>query len=77
MPDKLVAIRLAFHQQAANELRCNHLCWAAEEGVGEVLGERGGYGSGLEDEVKHQYPPQSHFAVWYSLSSAPTHVLFV
>ena len=50
---------------------------AGEEGLGQVLRGRGGYGSGLEDEVKHQYPPQSHFAVWYSLSSAPTHVLFV
>ena len=37
---------LAFHQQAANQLRCNHLCWATEEGVREGLGKRGGYGSG-------------------------------
>ena len=41
-----LAIRLAFHQQAANQLRCNHLCWATEEGVREGLGKGGGYGSG-------------------------------
>jgi hypothetical protein len=49
MPDKLVAIRLAFHQQAANELS-NLFGGAAEEGLGkgwEVLDGRGGYGSGL------------------------------
>ena len=68
---------LLFHQQAADELGGDLLGGAGEEGLGEVLRGRGGYGSGLEDEVKHQYPPQSHFAVWYSLSSAPTHVLFV
>ena len=42
-----LAIRLALHQQAADQIRCNHLCWATEEGLGEVLGGRGGYGSGL------------------------------
>ena len=45
-PEQLATL-LAFHQQAANQLRCNHLCWAAEEGLGEGLGKRGGYGSGL------------------------------
>ncbi len=40
---------LAFHQQAANQLGGDHLCGAAEEGLGEgweVLRGRGGYGSG-------------------------------
>ena len=37
-----LAIRLAFHQQAADELGGNQLGGAGEEGVGEVLGERGG-----------------------------------
>ena len=41
------AVCLAFHKQAANQLRCNHLCWAAEEGVREGLGGRGGYGGGF------------------------------
>jgi len=39
---------LPFHQQAADELRCNLLGWAGEEGLGKVLGGRGGYGSGLK-----------------------------
>ena len=38
-----------FHQQGANELGGNLLGGAAEEGVGEVLGRRGGYGGGLGD----------------------------
>ena len=41
---------IAFHQQAANQLRCHHLGGAAEEGVAEVLGERGGYGTGSVSE---------------------------
>jgi hypothetical protein len=45
-PEQLT-IRLAFHQQAADELGSDDLGGAAEEGLGEVLGERGGYGSGL------------------------------
>ena len=44
---KEVAIGLAFHQQAANELGGNLLGGAGEEGLGEVLRGRGGYGSGL------------------------------
>ena len=44
---KEVAIGLAFHQQAANELGGNLLGGAAEEALGEVLGGLGGYGSGL------------------------------
>jgi len=43
------AIGLAFHQQAADELGGDLLGGAGEEGAGEVLGERGGYGSGLRD----------------------------
>ena len=42
-------IRLAFHQQAADELGGNLLGGTGEEGLGEGLGERGGYGSGLEE----------------------------
>ena len=45
-----LAIRLAFHQQAADELGGNQLGGAGEEGLGEVLGGRGGYGSGLAVE---------------------------
>ena len=41
------AIRLAFHQQAADQLGGNDLGGAGEEGLGEVFGERPGYGSGL------------------------------
>jgi len=37
---------LAFHQQAADQLGGDDLGRAGEEGLGEVLGERGGYGSG-------------------------------
>ena len=65
---------LAFHQQAADELGGDNLGGAGEEGLGEVFGGRGGYGSGLGDEVKHQYPPQIHFSVWFSLSPAPYHL---
>jgi len=42
-----LAIRLALHQQAADELGGNLLGGAGVEGVGEVLGGRGGYGCGL------------------------------
>ena len=38
---------LVLYQKAAEELRGNHLGWTGEEGLGEVLEERGGYGSGL------------------------------
>jgi hypothetical protein len=36
-----LTIRLAFHQQAADELGGDRLGRAAEEGLGELLGERG------------------------------------
>ena len=42
-----LAIGLALHQQAADELGGNLLGGAVEEGLGEVLGGRGGYGSGF------------------------------
>ena len=42
---------LAFHQQAADELGGNQLSGATEEGLGEVLGGRCGYGSGFCEEV--------------------------
>jgi len=42
-----LAIGLALHQQAADELGCNLLGGAGEEGWGEVLGGLGGYGSGF------------------------------
>ena len=35
------------HQQAADQIGGDLLGGAAEEGLGEVLGKRGGYGSGL------------------------------
>ena len=50
-PEKL-AIRLALDQQAANQLRGDHLCWATEEGVREGLGKGGGYGSGLGERAE-------------------------
>ena len=39
------ALGLVFHQQAADEIGGNLLGGAAEEGLGQVLGGRGGYGS--------------------------------
>jgi len=39
--------RLAFHQQAADELGGDLLGGAGEEALGEGLGVRGGYGSGF------------------------------
>ena len=47
-PEQL-AIRLAFHQQAADQLGSDDLGGAAEEGLGEGLGKRGGYGGGFRD----------------------------
>jgi len=41
-----LAIPLAFHQQAADELGGNLLGGSGEERLGEVLGKGGGYGSG-------------------------------
>ena len=46
-----LAIRLALHQQAADEVGGNQLGGAGEEGLGEVLGGLGGYGSGLGGEM--------------------------
>ena len=46
---------LVFNKQAADELGGNHLGGVPEEGVGEVLGGCGGYGSVLGDGVQHQY----------------------
>ena len=46
-PEKLLAIGLAFHEQAADKLGGEHLGGAGEEGLEEVLGGRGGYGSGM------------------------------
>ena len=46
---KPLAILLAFHQQAANQVGGDHLGRATEEGLGEgweFLDGRGGYGSG-------------------------------
>ena len=45
------AVCLAFHKQAADQLGGNLLGGATEEGVGEVLGGRGGYGGGFCEEV--------------------------
>jgi len=43
------AIRLAFHQQAADKLKGDDLGRAGEEGLGECWDSLGGYGSGLGD----------------------------
>jgi|GEM_PF-3098415 len=48
-----LAIRLALHQQAADQLGGNQLSGTAEEGLGELLGEHGSYGSGLGDKLKN------------------------
>jgi len=45
-PEQLATF-LAFHKQAADELGGDHFGRVGEEGWGEVLGGRGGYGSGL------------------------------
>jgi len=42
-----LAIGLAFHQQAADELGCDHLSGAGEEGLRECWEGLGGYGSGF------------------------------
>ena len=42
-----LTIRLAFHQQAADQLGGNELGGAGEEALGEMQGERGGFGSGF------------------------------
>jgi len=44
-----LAIRLPFHQQAADELGCNLLGGAGEEGLSESWEGLGGYGSGFRD----------------------------
>ena len=49
---KQAAVLLAFHQQATNQVGGDQLGRAAEEGVREGLGKGGGYGSGLEDELR-------------------------
>jgi len=49
-PEQLATF-LAFHQQAADELGGDQLGGAGEEGWGEMLGGRGGYGSGFGDGV--------------------------
>jgi len=45
-PEQL-ALGLAFYQQTADQLGCNLLGGSGEEALGELLGGRGGYGSGL------------------------------
>ena len=42
-------------QQATAELEGNLLGGAGEEGLGEMLGGRGGYGSGFEDGSEIEY----------------------
>jgi hypothetical protein len=46
---------LALHQQAADEVRGNLLGGAGEEALGEVLGGRGGYWSGLGERRRGDY----------------------
>ena len=47
-----VARGLTFHQQASDEVGGDMLGGAGEEGLGEVLGGLGGYGSGFRDWVE-------------------------
>jgi len=55
---------LAFHQPAANQLRGDDLGGAGEEALGEMLGGRGGYGSGFSQtkglRVKSKNCPHPH-----------------
>jgi hypothetical protein len=49
---------LAFHQLAADEVAGDDFGRAAEDGLGiewEELGGRGGYGSGLDEEVLREW----------------------
>jgi len=46
---------------AAGELKENLLGGAGEEALGEVLGEGGGYGSGLGDDECNKINGQSNF----------------
>ena len=48
-PQWHLAAPLPFHQQAADEVGGNLLGGAAEEGLGQVPGERGGYWCGLDE----------------------------
>jgi len=43
---------LALQKQAADELGSDDLSGVGEEFIGEMLGKRGGYGSGLRYEWK-------------------------
>jgi hypothetical protein len=57
-----LAIGLAFHQQAADELGGDDFSGAGEEGLGKgwgVLGGRGGYGSGFGDRPDKALNPHS------------------
>ena len=51
-----LAIRLALHQQAADQIGGGDLGGAGEEGVGEVLGGRGGYSSGIRADKIRGHP---------------------
>ena len=48
-------IGLALHQQAADELGGDHLSGAGEERLGEGLGGRDGYGSGLGNGAEIEF----------------------
>ena len=85
-PPEQLAIGLAFHQQAADEVGGDLLGGAAEEGLGEGLGKRGGYGSGFwairlckqrsdadDDNTQRQKDLEASFR--YSLGNR--HVLFL
>jgi len=47
-PPQQLTIALPFHQKAANQLRSDYFCRAAEEGVGQCWQVLSGYGSGLK-----------------------------
>ena len=70
----------AFHQQAADQLRCHLFCGAAEERSwqrGEVLDGRGDYGSGLGNWVLLDWDQQMNWrgqtqAEWHWVLSIPS-----
>ena len=46
---------LEYQQQAANQLRRHNFCGAGEERLGELLGERGGYGNCIVGSHSHNH----------------------
>ena len=63
------AVCLAFHQPAANQIRGNDLCWAAEEGVGQGWGILSYQPAGRKDQIY-----QSLFIITPEREVVPIHL---